>query len=198
MTSLRVTRRQRIEAAHHNGLVTLAESLEIQRGRLKGRQEPDGFTPRIDIRATTSPSHPWKPSLGETERGLVTIGFETGHISGIVATIDGTALDDVTDQEEPPLLTVPASAWKKNGNAERALIMAKVTFRTADFSVETVELVAVPAVPDFRPFTFHKLIHILTRIDGTVKAHIQTMHSLYLDVSDTDKTGRFKAWPRCA
>lgn len=49
---LRVAKGQRIEAAHHNRLVALAESVTVSRGRLKGRGCPDGFIPKLDVESS--------------------------------------------------------------------------------------------------------------------------------------------------
>jgi hypothetical protein len=199
-TALRVRQGQRIEAAHHNGLVTLAQSLTFQRGTLKGRQLPEGFIPRVVVSQTISIDHPFKVTLtpGDNDQEM-SATFTLGYVAGIVPQIDGTPLDEPDDNGAPPVLKVTEAAWKPRGNIERALIMLRYELDHSSFTVNKVVPVAVATPPHQSPWTWHKLIAIAIRDStGQVTVSQQCFTSQEFDTSERKPSGLFRAWPRSA
>lgn len=197
--SLIVRKGQEITADHHNRLVRFADRLTLQRGALKGRQDSDGFTPRITVSTTLSVSHAFKVAVtaGQNpDEQLAT--FTLGHVAGIIPTIDDRALDDLDENGDPPALIVKADAWKKHGRGERALLMFRYELTHDDFTVAKVVPVAVPEPPAAAPYTWHKLIAILQRTDDEIRATQICFFSQEFDTSERTATGRFHAWPRIA
>ena len=171
-TKLLVRKGQPIEAAHHNGLVRLAEQLIIARGPVKGRQMPDGFTPHIKITQVTQVDHPFKVSVeaisgtgASTEYGAT---FSLGTVEGIIPEIEKVGLDTVDVKGNPPVLKIKPEAWKSSGTAKRSLLMLTYTLDPNSHIVTAVTPIAVPQVPDFQPWTWNKLIAILVRIDTDI------------------------------
>lgn len=196
--NLKVRRGQRVLAEHHNGLVRLAERCTLSRGRLKGRQDTDGFTARLDVRQSTVAQHAWKAVIEEEDELWLRFTVPS-HVSGIVPEIDGTALDDVTEDGESPRLKIPEDAFAKKGRSERALVLLRYELRKEDFSVEKVVPVASATALGVQPWKWHKLLGWIVRQEGEVKWWPQAFFPLAFDVSNQDKaTGRFKPWPRIA
>lgn len=195
--SLRVRKGQRVEAAHHNGLVRLASQLTIQRGRLKGRQDPDGFTPHVEVSTSVSVDHPFRMSVTEGEDDVQLVTFTPGTVSGVVPALDELALDDVDDAGEPPVLRVEADAWAPHGRVERALILFRYDLDAA-FSVLKVTPLAAPKKPDPSPRTWHKLIGFLIRFEGNVRPFQQCFFAQYFDAAGGKTPGAFRAYPRAA
>jgi hypothetical protein len=197
--SLLVKRGERVLAEHHNGLVKLAESITLQRGPLKGRQDANGFTPHIDVPpASGAVDHAFKIALSDGPRGELLCRFTPGHVGGIIPIIGVRYLDDFDDEDLGPALEIPDDAWKKRGLTERALIMFRYELNPS-FAVAKVVPVAVAAPPDNPPFAWHKLIAILIRSeDGAIRVLQQCFFSQYFDTSERKPSGRFRAWPRAA
>lgn len=191
----RVRRGQRISASHHNGLVRLAEELTITQARVKGRHDPDGFSPHFDVRATVNVDHPFKVALSTDAGGKLTATFSPGFVAGIVPKIKDVALDDVDTQGNSPALIVGDDAFKKQGNAERGLLMFRYDLDHDSFEVTAVTPVAVPTPPASQPWTWYKLIAILTRVSGDVTVSQQCFFSQDFDVSEVRANGFFHAWP---
>lgn len=193
---LRVRKGERISAAKHNALVSLAERLTLQRGRIPGRQSPDGFTPMVDVQATAAPSgHAWKITP-EDQGETLALFFTPAHVSGIMPMIGKVPLDEVGADGRAPALIVTKDAWAKRGMGERALIMFRYELRHTDFRPEKIVPVAVATPPDRAPWTWHKLIAILTRFDGAVKVWPQCWFPQAFDATDTTPAGAFTPWPR--
>lgn len=195
--NLRVARGERVQAQHHNGLVGLAESLTIQRGRLKGRQDSDGFTARIAVTAKAAVEHAWKSAIDEEDNRVFLRILTPSHVNGVVPEINGNPIDIADKNGEYPRYEIPKSAWAKRGLAERAHIYLRYDLRHEDFSIERITLTALPEPPRQTPWTWHKLFGWLTRQDGSIKWHPQMFFPEYFDVSQTDRQrGTFKPWPR--
>lgn len=196
-SNLRVARNQRVEALHHNGLVGLAESLTFQRGRLKGRQDSDGFTARMDAVAKLNVSHAWKSVIDEDGDKTFLRVVVPSHVNGVVPEINGTPIDIADKDGELPRFEITKSAWAKRGIAERAHVYLRYDLRKEDFTVERVTFLASATPLGNKPFQFHKLFGWLTRQDGSVKWHPQLFFPAYFDASSTDENrGTFRAWPR--
>lgn len=195
--NLRVARGQRVEAIHHNGLVGLAESLTIQRGKLKGRHDSDGFTARIDIAAKVNVEHAWKSIMDDEGDKVFLRIVSPSHVNGVIPEINGKPIDVADKDGELPRYEIPKAAWAKRGLAERSHVYLRYDLRHEDFSIEKITLAAFSEPPPQKPWMWHKLFGWLTRQDGTVKWHPQMFFPAYFDVSQTDKArGTFKPWPR--
>ncbi len=200
---LRVRKREIIFAEHHNGLVAFAEQLTVQRGRLRGRQLPDGFIARAEFSVSTSVTHPFKVRINEDGDKGPEVLFVSGHVNGVIPVIkaaDGKerALDDLNENEEGPALLIPEEAWQPRGTGERALVMFRYELRAPDATVEKVVAVVVAEPPARKAWTFHKLACILRRKDGTITPAQQIFFDQYFDASNVGKDGTFTAWPRAA
>lgn len=196
-SNLKVRPGQIVEAAHHNGLVNLAESLTITRGRVKGRQDSGGFTARISAVAKANVEHAWKSVIDEDGDRLFLGIIVPSHVNGVVPEINGQPIDVAEKDGELPRYEIPKAAWAKRGLAERAHVYLRYDLRREDFSIEKITLAAFAEPPPQKPWVFHKLFGWLTRQDGSVKWHPQMFFPAYFDVSQTDKTrGTFKPWPR--
>ena len=171
-TNLIVKKGQQIEAAHHNGLVRFGEQLVISRGPLKGRQMPDGFTPRVKIVQSTDVDHPFKvtvdPLSGSGAATVYGASFSVGHVSGIIPKIDQVGLDAVDSKGNFPIFKIKPDAWSAYGTAQRALIMLNYGLDHSSYTVTSVSPIAVPKPPDFAPYQWNKLIAILILSSGSV------------------------------
>lgn len=195
--NLRVARGQRVEALHHNGLVGLAESLTIQRGRFKGRQDSDGFTARIDAVAKVNVEHAWKSAIDDEGDKVFLRIIVPSHVAGVIPEVNGKPIDIADKDGEFPRYEIPKAAWAKRGLAERAHVYLRYDLRHEDFSIEKITLAAFAEPPPQKPWMWHKLFGWLTRQDGSAKWHPQMFFPAYFDVSQTDKArGVFKPWPR--
>lgn len=197
-SDLRVRRGQVITAAHHNGLVDFAERIQLQRGALKGRSEPGGFTPRITAQVVVRVEHSFRVLLAEEGEKLFAV-IDPGYVNGIMPKIGGVALDDVDkDTELPPRLEVTKEAWKPYGLGERALVLLRYDL-TADLLVSQVTPVALPSPPSAAlPRQWHKLCAMLYRQDGTVRVRQRIFFDQYFTATGGTSAGRFNAWPRAA
>ena len=203
--SLRVREGERLSAARDNALVRLAESLTLQRGSLKGRQEPGGFTPHVEVSSTSDPKYNFKAALGEDDDGKPVLTILTpGHVGGVVpviVTANGkeVKIDDTTDASgTPPSLPIPDDAFAKKGNVERALVMMRYDLRPEDASVMKATFIAVPAPPAVKAWTWHKLCGFVIRQGESARWEPMIFFSQQFDVSHVSKDGRFKPWPRIA
>ncbi len=199
---LTVRKGQRALAEHHNGLVRVAERLAWQRGTLRGRQDTDGFTPYNDAQPVSRPGHAFRAALGETAEGLAMLTFITsGNINGIVPTIaeegqPARGIDAPDEAGDFPALTIPDAAFAPYGAGERALVMFRYTLRHEDFSLESAQVVAVPAPPARRGWEWHKLAGCILRSDAGSKWVPAVFFNLGFAASRTDaQTGSFQAWP---
>lgn len=204
--SLRARAGERPSAGRENELVRLAEALTLQRGSLKGRQEPGGFTPHVSVSTTSDPDYNFKAALGEDEEGKPTLTFLTpGHVGGVVPVIvtdDGSevAIDDTIDESgTPPSLPIPEDAFAAHGNVERALVMLRYELRPEDASVARVVVVAVSAPPAAKAWTWHRLCGFVVRQSEAVRWVPMLFFSQQFAASNVNKaTGTFSSWPRIA
>lgn len=187
-------------AQQHNALVQLTEQTTMQRGPLRGRRMPDGFTPRVSIKATLSVDYNFRVTLseGKTADEWV-VSFTPGDVAGIIPEIDGVALDDVDEANNPPQLTVKPDDWRKVGNVSRTLIMFHYELEHSSFVVQKVTPIAVPRPPDAKPWEWNKLVAFLTRSnDGTVKVTQRVFFSQAFDVANSKPNGTFTPLPHLA
>lgn len=198
---LRVRRGQVITAAHHNGLVSLAERIQLQRGALKGRSEPGGFTPRITAQVVVRVEHPFRVLL-TTEHDLAFVTIDPGYVNGIMPEIDGdldsVPLDKLNARGEVPRLAIPKDAWQPYGTGERALVFLRYQL-DASFLVNRVTPVALAKPPSAAlPRQWHKLCATLYYQTGTFRVRQHVFFDQYFTASGGTSAGRFTAWPRAA
>jgi len=206
--SLRIDRRHApLSRQRDNAIAQLAEQLTLQRGSLKGRQEPGGFTPHVGVSTTSDPDHDFKAVLTQDAQGKPELTFLTaGHVGGVVpvlVTADGEelAMDDSADGESDtrPALPIPDSAFAPRGRVEKALILFRYDLRPEDATVSKVTVIAAAEVPGTRAWTWHRLAGWVRRFQGTDTWVPMIFFSQQFDVSDVNQAdGRFKAWPRIA
>ncbi len=195
---LKVKKDQRILAAHHNRLVDFAERIHFQRGALKGRSEPGGFTPRIEAQVVVRVEHSFRVLLAEEDDKLFA-AIDPGFVDGIVPKIGGVALDAVDETTKlPPRLEITKEAWQPYGLGERALVMLRYDL-DANFLVAAVVPVVVPMPPSAAlPRQWHKLCAVLYRQDGAVRVRQRIFFDQYFTATGGTSAGRFTAWPRSA
>lgn len=194
---LRVNRGDEILAKHHNGLVSLAEQVQLQRGQLKGRQDPDGFAPAVDVTTKTSVDSAFKMTLGEDSEGRPTISFSSGLVEGIAPKIGDREIDDLDENGDPPVLTVKEDAWAPlaSGVGDRALVYLRYDLNQA-FYVQSVEPVVLPKLPPAGNWTWYKLVGYLFRIDGSVSAKQMIFFNQHFNaVNVKASSGGFQAIP---
>lgn len=191
-----VQKGQAITARQHNNVAKLAESLTLNTRGIPGRRGPNGFTPTIKVSTSISAKHAFKLALVAGQNGELGLTFTPAHVAGVMPTIGDRGLDELDDAGVGPVLEVKDDAWLAKGKGERALVMFRYDLDHTDFSVTKVTPLAVKAVPASAPWTWHKLVAILTRQNGDVKIWPQMFFPQAFEVTDTTATGRFTPWPR--
>lgn len=184
-----------VRAEHHNGLVDIATAIQLQRGRLKGRQYPDGFHAHVKAEATLTFSHAFKMTVDELDGDKVAVRFSLGTVDGSVPQIDGKEIDEIDESGDIPALLVADEAWVAHGKAERALIYFRYELNKS-FEVAKVVPVAAAKKPDSAPWQWHKLVGFLTRYEGAVRPTQIAFFPMRFEVVDPKpQTGRFQPLP---
>lgn len=192
-SDLRVQPGQIILAAHHNGLVDLAESMSLGSSSI-AHQDKDGVIIRASLHGLSPrTNHAFRIALGE-DGDDVLLTFTPAHVAGIMPTIDDEGLDHFDEAGNPPALRVGKSAWKKVGAVERTLVMFRYEL-AGDFTVAKVVPVAVPAPPARKPFTWHKLVAILVKQNGDIRVFPQMFFPQNFLAAETTTSGGFRPLP---
>ena len=179
---LTVRRGEPIRAEHHNNLVKLAQSLSLQRGAVKGRQYPDGWTPRIQVVQEVDIDCPWQGAIQQQDASTSLFTFTTtGTVAALVPVIGSTPIDQLDSNNQAPQLKVDASAFAQYGNAMRGLLLFKLTYDHATGYAQKVEVVALatmPAVAGLASGIAYKLAGFLINAGGNVSYNQQCFFNL--------------------
>lgn len=193
-----VKKGQTIRADNHNMLVGIADQITIQQGRLQGRRDPDGFSPRIEVNARTSSDYAFRISSGTNDQGDLALSFTPSTVGGVMPKIGDLALDDVDENGNPPTITVDDQMFVARGNVRRALVMLRYDLYHVDFGIQSVTPFVCSAPPDPAPWVWNKLVAILVQYNGDIRIWPQIFFPQYFDVTGTKPNGTFQAIPHTA
>jgi hypothetical protein len=191
--SLFVRPGQEIEARHHNELVRLAEQLTIQRSGLRGRQMPDGFTPRVEVSQTISAEHRFTLAVEDGGDGKLLLSWSQGLIGGVEPVIGEKKISELDDQTgQPPKFEVTPDDFGDDG---RCLVYFQIEVDHISFLAVKVTPAAFAKKPGATAWMAFKLAGILAKDgDGAVTAYPRLFFDQGFAASEKKSSGMFRAW----